>query len=75
MNLEHETLQKQFLVVRNETNTSHVQEFGDRSLRRLPVADFLGEAEPESKIKLEKIEVRMANYNFSVFILALLVPI
>ncbi|OXA60434.1 Legumain [Folsomia candida] len=56
-NLEQETLQKQFLIVRNETNTSHVMEFGDKSLRRLPVAQFLGESEPERKVRLPEVEL------------------
>jgi len=54
VDLEKETLQRQFVIVRNETNTSHVQEFGDKTLRQLPVADFLGEQEAQEKVQLEK---------------------
>ncbi|CAL8090573.1 unnamed protein product [Orchesella dallaii] len=54
-NLEQETLQSQFLVVRNETNTSHVMEFGDKSLRNLPVADFLGYS--ETRLTLPEVEL------------------
>jgi len=39
-NIQTETLQKQFLIVRNETNTSHVQEFGDLSMGQEPVARY-----------------------------------
>lgn len=42
-NLNTETLRKQFSIVKDETNTSHVQEFGDLSMGDLPVADFQGE--------------------------------
>jgi legumain len=55
VDLERETLQNQFLIVQKETNTSHVQEFGDKSLRGLPVAQFLGEKEPERKRSLPKV--------------------
>jgi len=53
--LEKETLQKQFVVVRNETNTSHVMEFGDIRLRKLPVADFLGYS--ETQLILPEVEL------------------
>jgi len=37
-----ETLDQQFKITRNETNTSHVMEYGDLSLGKLPVAQFQG---------------------------------
>jgi len=37
-----ETVQNQYMIVKEETNTSHVQEFGDHRIRRVPVATFLG---------------------------------
>ncbi|RWS11065.1 tick legumain-like protein [Dinothrombium tinctorium] len=40
--LRHETLQKQFVIVKKETNTSHVQEFGDLRIGKLPVSQFQG---------------------------------
>lgn len=40
--LTHETLQQQFNIVLKETNTSHVMEFGDRSISRLHVSQFQG---------------------------------
>jgi legumain len=40
--IEKETLQQQFLVVKNETNTSMVMQFGDMSISQLPVGDFQG---------------------------------
>lgn len=43
-NLNVETLNKQFKIVKQETNTSHVQEYGDLSIGKLKVAEFQGEA-------------------------------
>jgi legumain len=40
--LTHETLSSQFKLVQKETNTSHVQEFGDLSLGSLHVSEFQG---------------------------------
>ncbi|CAG7732747.1 unnamed protein product [Allacma fusca] len=57
VNLSLETLQAQFLVVRNETNTSHVQEFGDRSLRHLEVSQFLGASDPMDLLELPPVEL------------------
>jgi hypothetical protein len=56
-----ETLQGQFLLVKNETNTSHVMEFGDRRLRTLPVGKFLGENETRERIPLPKVPVIITN--------------
>ncbi|XP_074659463.1 legumain-like isoform X2 [Tubulanus polymorphus] len=39
-NLKVETLQEQFLIVKKQTNTSHVMEYGDLKISKLPVADF-----------------------------------
>ncbi|XP_059160545.1 legumain-like [Physella acuta] len=41
-NLTQETLQRQYLIVKNETNTSHVMEYGDQKISNLKVADFQG---------------------------------
>jgi len=41
-NLNIESLQKQYQIVKGETNTSHVQEFGDLSISKLPVGMFQG---------------------------------
>lgn len=41
-NLEMETLQSQFQLVKKETNTSHVMEWGNIKLGGLKVADFQG---------------------------------
>jgi legumain len=57
VDLETETLQGQFLIVRNETNTSHVQEFGDMRLKALPVAQFLGDAPSGERISYTDIEL------------------
>jgi len=40
-----ETLQKQFKIVKAETNTSHVQHFGDLAIAKLHVAEFQGMSE------------------------------
>ncbi|KAK3749747.1 hypothetical protein RRG08_046252 [Elysia crispata] len=41
-NLRQETLSQQYKLVKSETKTSHVMEYGDLSMGKLPVADFLG---------------------------------
>jgi legumain len=38
-----ETLIKQFEIVQKETNTSHVQEYGDLTIGKLPLTQFQGE--------------------------------
>ncbi|KAI0218499.1 Legumain [Lamellibrachia satsuma] len=40
--LRKESLYKQYEIVKKETNTSHVQEFGDMGIAKEPVADFQG---------------------------------
>eukprot|EP00918_Siedleckia_nematoides_P027671 GHVU01059615.1.p1 GENE.GHVU01059615.1~~GHVU01059615.1.p1 ORF type:complete len:458 (+),score=80.21 GHVU01059615.1:260-1633(+) len=40
--LKTETLRKQFQIVKQETNTSHVQQFGDFNMADEPVDDFQG---------------------------------
>lgn len=47
-NLNEETLYKQFKIVKTETNTSHVQEFGDLSISREDVGEFQGSADIDS---------------------------
>jgi len=46
--LNEETIYKQFKLVRQETNTSHVQEFGDLSISREDVGEFQGSAEVDA---------------------------
>uniref|UniRef100_T1JFN1 legumain n=1 Tax=Strigamia maritima TaxID=126957 RepID=T1JFN1_STRMM len=41
--LTKETLNKQFKIVKEETNTSHVQEYGDLSIGNMKVSEFQGE--------------------------------
>jgi len=52
--LMQETLFKQFSIVRKETNTSHVQEYGDLKLGKMKVAAFQGHGKktvaPNNKI-------------------------
>lgn len=42
-NLKQESLLQQFKITKKETNTSHVQEYGDLSMGSLPVGEFQGE--------------------------------
>ncbi|KAI9561023.1 hypothetical protein GHT06_011979 [Daphnia sinensis] len=42
--LTKETLFRQFSIVRKETNTSHVQEYGDLSIGKMKVGEFQGKA-------------------------------
>lgn len=41
-NLNSETIDKQFHIVRKETNQSHVMEFGDLTMNKLMLSAFLG---------------------------------
>jgi len=41
--IEKETLQDQFVIVKNVTTTSHVQEYGDKKIGGLVVGEFQGE--------------------------------
>merc|ERR1712055_301603 len=41
-NIEKETLEHQYKIVKKETNTSMVLQFGDMSINKLPVGDFQG---------------------------------
>lgn len=49
-NIEKESLEAQFKVVRNETNLSHVQQFGQIDIANLPVGQFQGETNPAAQI-------------------------
>merc|ERR1719219_70012 len=49
-NLQKETLEKQYKIVRKETNTSMVCQFGDLSMGKLKVGDFQGEGKEYLKI-------------------------
>nr|KAG5696962.1 hypothetical protein BaRGS_008424 [Batillaria attramentaria] len=40
--LSEETLQKQFTITKQETNTSHVMEYGDKTISKMTVAEFQG---------------------------------
>jgi legumain len=57
-NIEKETLQSQFTIVKNLTTTSHVKEFGDLNMGNLVVGQFQGlrEAPPKtvSKVPFER---------------------
>ncbi|KAM7285804.1 asparaginyl endopeptidase/legumain [Ixodes scapularis] len=44
--LHKETLLKQFKIVRSETNTSHVMQFGDLKIANLKVSEFQGAKSP-----------------------------
>jgi len=46
--LNEETLYKQYKIVKQETNTSHVMEFGDISISREDVGEFQGNAEVDT---------------------------
>lgn len=47
-NLEEETLAQQFKLVKSETNTSHVMEYGDLKISKKPVGDFQGSLNSKS---------------------------
>lgn len=41
--LSHETLESQFEIVRNETTTSRVEQFGNLTISKSKVGEFMGE--------------------------------
>lgn len=41
-NIEKETLEHQYIIVKKETNTSMVMQFGDMNISKLPVGNFQG---------------------------------
>uniref|UniRef100_A0A5S6R4Q7 legumain n=1 Tax=Trichuris muris TaxID=70415 RepID=A0A5S6R4Q7_TRIMR len=45
-NLNEETVEDQFKLVKKETNTSHVKQFGDQTVAKLPLAEFFGKKPP-----------------------------
>jgi len=47
-NLEKETLEEQYTIVKKETNTSTVCQFGDMSISKMAVAMFQGEKDSEA---------------------------
>jgi len=48
-NIEKETLQAQFTIVKNITTTSHVMEYGDMTISKLVVGEFQGEKATPAK--------------------------
>ncbi|KAI6192062.1 Legumain [Aphelenchoides bicaudatus] len=48
-NLHTETLERQFEIVKQKTNQSHVQKYGNLDITNEPVADFQGEQDAPSK--------------------------
>jgi len=59
ISLKAETLQQQFSLVLKETNTSHVREFGDRSIGRISLNQFQG-SKKYNKTYEGKVEIRDA---------------
>jgi len=55
-NLNTETLSNQFKLVKQETNTSHVMEYGDITLGKLPVGDFQGNTSSKSLLFTPTLE-------------------
>lgn len=58
--LAKETLNKQYHIVKKETNTSHVREFGDLSIGKMHVSEFQGRksAQPIVHPKVKRNNVR-----------------
>ncbi|XP_055343439.1 legumain-like [Paramacrobiotus metropolitanus] len=54
-NLSKETLQSQFKIVKKETNTSHVMEYGDLTIAQMKVGDFMGHSFDEDAVQLPKV--------------------
>ncbi|XP_063040687.1 legumain [Engraulis encrasicolus] len=63
--LNKETLMKQFKIVKSHTNTSHVQQFGDKTLAHMKVMEFQGAsksngstASPPVSVSLPEVQER-----------------
>ncbi|KAI6192660.1 Legumain [Aphelenchoides fujianensis] len=54
-NLHTESLEKQFEIVKKETDQSHVQQFGNLTITNEPVADFQGEEDTPSKLPTDDV--------------------
>ena len=56
--LSKETLVDQFRIVKNETNTSHVLQFGDKSMKHDPLNMYQGQGNvPFKPVRLPKVPV------------------
>jgi len=47
-NLSQETIESQFELVKEETNTSHVQEYGNLTMGKLVLSEFFGKTPAEA---------------------------
>jgi len=52
--LKKETLQQQFLLLQNETNLSHPQQYGDLSITKDPIGDFEG---PDKSVHVRRSHI------------------
>jgi len=67
--IRKETLDQQFKITRNETNTSHVMEYGDLSLGKLPVGQFQGVKKTKRFMYSEKYRTTAPSYEVPLDIL------
>jgi legumain len=65
-NIQTESLQSQFEITRNETTTSHVQEYGDMSLKNIVVGQFQGTKAPKTKKQVTKVPFQRGVPSFEV---------
>ena len=60
--LTQETLEHQFKLVKNETNTSHVLQFGDMTMKQEKVGAYQGQGEVKVKpVKVPKVPVSITD--------------
>ena len=52
-------------LTKQETNKSHVQEFGDMSISKEPVGDFLGNTPSARNVYYEQLPVRLNYYELA----------
>ena len=64
--MEIETLEKQYRIVKRETNTSMVCQFGDMSISKMKVAEFQGESTQEDSF-ISFVSEKEANLNVGYF--------
>ncbi|CAI9740508.1 legumain-like [Octopus vulgaris] len=65
--LSSESLQQQFQIVKKETNTSHVQEFGDMSMKNLKLSAFQGNQRSNNGLVIteEDVEKTVPRFDLS----------
>ncbi|GAB1608010.1 legumain-like [Argonauta hians] len=65
VSLSSESLQQQFKIVKKETNTSHVQEFGDMAMRNMKLSAFQGDKPSGNGLVMTEDQVEATQQRFN----------